>query len=159
MGGLFALIYAAVRGRLGPDRQGPLALLVAGGLFVGAVLVPFLKYPANPPAVGDPDTIATRTILYLVMIAISLLAMLAAARIAQGAPGSPGWLKPLAGVGTFVMTVGVAFAVLPADGGAPDGFPPNLLWDFRLASLAVQLTLWSVIGSLFAVVVGGAREG
>ena len=48
-------------------------------------LVPFIKYPANPPSVGDPDTITKRTALYLIMILISLLAAIAAVRLREGA--------------------------------------------------------------------------
>jgi predicted cobalt transporter CbtA len=57
------------------------ALWLAAGAFVVVFLVPFLKYPANPPSVGDPDTIGRRTELYLAMIVCSLLAAVAALRI------------------------------------------------------------------------------
>jgi len=49
-------------------------LLAATG-FVAIDLVPNLKYPANPPSVGKPETIGIRTALYFIMIAISLAAM------------------------------------------------------------------------------------
>ena len=34
--------------------------------------MPSLKYPANPPAIGEPETIAYRIGLYFLMIFISL---------------------------------------------------------------------------------------
>ena len=34
-------------------------------------LIPALKYPANPPAVGDPETIYYREALYIGLLAIS----------------------------------------------------------------------------------------
>ena len=37
-------------------------------------VVPFFKYPANPPGVGDPDTVGRRTVLYLALIAVALAA-------------------------------------------------------------------------------------
>jgi predicted cobalt transporter CbtA len=52
MGALFAVAYAVCLGRVGALRARSLALLVAGGGFLGMYLVPFLKYPANPPAIG-----------------------------------------------------------------------------------------------------------
>ena len=65
MGGLFAVAYILIqRGTQTSLRPRVLALLVAGGGFLGLFLVPFLKYPANPPAIGHDDTIGDRSLLY-----------------------------------------------------------------------------------------------
>src|SRR5689334_2008153 len=63
LGGIFALVFAALSGRLGAFGARTLAGLLALGAFVTVGLVPFLKYPPNPPAVGDGDTIVRRTTL------------------------------------------------------------------------------------------------
>src|ERR1700689_3372264 len=77
-GGPFALVYALAFGRMGPfGPRTPSALIAVSGL-VAVYIVPNLKYPANPPSVGDPDTIGLRTGLYFSMIAFSLAAMIAA---------------------------------------------------------------------------------
>jgi hypothetical protein len=144
IGGLFALAFAGVRGRTAPRSDSSLALWLAAGLFVAVVLVPFLKYPANPPAVGDPETIGERTELYLTLIAVSLLSLLAGWRVARRA-------GLLAGALVFVVTVAVAAALLPSVNEVPRGFPADLLWDFRVASLGVQLVLWSAVGVLFGL--------
>ena len=60
MGALFAIAYAICLGRVGKLRPRSLALLVAGGGFLAFYLVPFVKYPANPPSIGHPDTIHDR---------------------------------------------------------------------------------------------------
>jgi predicted cobalt transporter CbtA len=74
MGGLFALAFAFLYGRWrGQPRL--LALLLALAAFAALYYVPSLKYPANPPAIGEPDTIAYRTGFYLLMMLISLAAM------------------------------------------------------------------------------------
>lgn len=144
IGGLFALAFAAVRGRTAARSDSSLALWLAAALFVAVVLVPFLKYPANPPAVGDPETIGERTELYVTLIVISLLSLLAGWRVTR-------WAGPLAGAFVFVVTVAVAAALLPGVNEVPRSFPPDLLWDFRVASLGVQLMLWSGIGVLFGI--------
>src|SRR5690242_9781640 len=55
IGGLFALAFAAVYGRIGSlGPQATAGLLAALG-FVAVFLVPAIKYPANPPAVGHAD--------------------------------------------------------------------------------------------------------
>ncbi|WP_326643281.1 CbtA family protein [Streptosporangium sp. NBC_01755] len=71
IGRLFAVAFALAYGRIGGFGIRAASALVAGGGFVTVVLVPFLFYPANPPAVGVGDTIGARTGLYFAVIAIS----------------------------------------------------------------------------------------
>src|SRR4051812_5420990 len=78
MGGIFALVFTVAYGRIGlRTARGTAALLGLLG-FVGVYLVPLLKYPANPPAIGQEDTIAKRTVLYLVMVVLSIAALVLA---------------------------------------------------------------------------------
>jgi hypothetical protein len=72
MGALVAVAYLVLHGRFN-IRPRTLALLIAGFGFVGIYLLPFCKYPANPPSIGHTFTIATRTALYLTVVACSLL--------------------------------------------------------------------------------------
>src|ERR687886_1127299 len=78
VGGLFGIAYAYFRSRLAFKSEWSRSLSLAGAIFVGAFLIPFVKYPANPPTVGDPQTIGSRTAAYLAMVALSLLVVLAA---------------------------------------------------------------------------------
>ncbi|MFD7031640.1 CbtA family protein [Streptomyces sp. NPDC059917] len=147
LGGIAALVFCFALGRIGRFTPRVTSLLVAGGLFVTVTLVPFLKYPANPPAVGDPDTVVKRTTLYVLMIALSVL--LAAAATVLGrrlAPSRGNWNASVIAVAAFVVAVGVAYAFLPSVYEVPADFPAGLIWQFRLASLAIQATLWAVFG-------------
>jgi Probable cobalt transporter subunit (CbtA) len=56
VGGVFGLVFAYFRGRMNSESDWIRSLSLAAALFAGAVLAPFLKYPANPPTVGDPAT-------------------------------------------------------------------------------------------------------
>lgn len=67
-GGVFALVFAAAYGRIGRFSPRMLAMLLAAGGFVAVVLVPDLKYPANPPGVGNHETIGLRTMAYFEMV-------------------------------------------------------------------------------------------
>ncbi|AQT73475.1 CbtA family protein [Streptomyces sp. fd1-xmd] len=150
LGGLAALIHCFALGRIG--RLGPraTAALVTAGLFVTVTLVPFFKYPANPPAVGDPGTAARRTALYLLMIVLGML--LAAGAVMVGrrlAPKLGNGNASVAAGAAFVVLIGVSYAVLPGVDEVPAGFPAALIWDFRLASLAIQTTLWTTFGLAF----------
>ena len=73
IGGILALVYAATRGRVGPARPRAAALVLAAVGFAVVVLVPFLKYPGNPPGSSDAGSIGQRTGLYLVMLLFSVL--------------------------------------------------------------------------------------
>jgi predicted cobalt transporter CbtA len=155
LGGVFSLVFAAAYGRV--SRAGPArtALGLGAVAFVVLYLVPFLKYPPNPPGVGDPDTIGERTWLYLGMVAISVLAALAALRLRRDLAAR---LRPdvalLGAVATFLVVVIVGAMIMPAVDEVPAAFPATILWDFREASLAVQLAMWSSI----ALVFGAAAE-
>ena len=115
--------------------------------------MPFLKYPANPPAVGDPDTIGERTAYYLVLLLGGVVACVAAARAGRAAEGSgpEPWRRPVAALATFVVLVAVLVAGLPGVDEVPDGFPASLLWEFRLSSLGTQATFWAVLGVGFGI--------
>jgi hypothetical protein len=156
LGGLFALVFAAVYGRVS-TRAGPARTAIALGLvaFVVLYLVPFVKYPANPPSVGNPDTIGDRTALYLGMIAISVLAAIAALRLRRDlvARAGEGMATLLAVAGYFVVVV-VAGLVMPGVHEVPATFPATVLFDFREASVGTQLVLWTTIALAF----GAAAE-
>jgi hypothetical protein len=117
------------------------------------VLVPFTKYPANPPAVGNPDTIGRRTVLYFLMIVIALAAAMAAGRIRRSLlPSLGGWNAALAAAGAFIVLIAAAELLLPAVHETPKGFPADVLYRFRLASLGINATLWLTLGLGFGAV-------
>lgn len=159
VGTVFALAFAVVRGRGVARDDWQLSIRLAAGLFGALVLLPFLKYPANPPAVGNPETIGERTGLYLVMLAGGLLALVAAARVMWSVrPDAAPWRRPVYGAGTFAALAGFLVLVLPGIDEVPAGFPASQLWEFRLSSLGTQAVLWSVLGVGYGIAsLRGAR--
>jgi hypothetical protein len=152
LGGIFGLVFAFSHGRLGPSNPRSLAATLAGMGFVAIAFVPTLKYPANPPAIGAPETIGIRTAAFFLMILISLAAMVLSVQIARRLIRSIGsWNGTLAGAAIFIAMVAVLAHTLPVVNEVPDGFPADVLWHFRLASWALQLVLWSAIGVLFGL--------
>ena len=150
VGGLFGMAFAFFRERLMAKSDWSRSLSLAAALFTGVALLPFLKYPSNPPGVGAPSTIGSRTTSYFAMVALSLLVVLAAwyaARLLRGRGVSLPVRQAVVGVG-FASIVGLLLAVLPP-ATDPGGFPAGLLWDYRLASLGTLLTLWAALGAFF----------
>lgn len=158
LGGLTALAAAAVIGRLGRLSARGSTLLVAGLGFVAVALVPFLKYPATPPAVGDPDTIGDRTVEYFAMLLISVLAAIAAVVVARSLLGRfDGVTAGLVAGGGFVVVVTVAGLLLP-DVNEVGAFPADLLWYFRRSSILTLASLWATIAVVLTVLVGRLHD-
>ncbi len=146
-GGIFALVFAGVYGRVGRVNPRTAAALLALAGFLVIVFVPFLKYPANPPSIGRPATIDRRTELYFLMIVISIVTAVVAVRLYRGALERRGaWNAGLLAGVAFAAIIAGAQLVMPAVNEVPRAFPATVLWQFRLASLGTQLALWSTIG-------------
>ncbi len=177
MGALFAVAYAVCLGRVGRLRPRSIALLVAVGGFLAMYLVPFVKYPANPPAIGHADTIKQRGGLYLVMVLASVIFLIAAVWLGQRLRARFGnWNASLIAGGAFIVAIGIVMLLLPEFGHLPanradygnvatetpqplkdpsgkivyPGFPADVLFNFRLYSVGAQVILWSALGLLFA---------
>jgi len=165
LGGVFALVFTATYGRLGPlAARGTAALLGVLG-FTAVYLVPFLKYPANPPSIGDPDTIQYRTSVYVVLILASVVAMVFAAILQRRlVERLGGWNATLLAGGAYLVVVALCYAVFPGINEVPqqtlptvvDGvtdaevtFPPTVLWAFRISSLGLQVVMWSTMALVF----------
>jgi predicted cobalt transporter CbtA len=149
-GGLFALVFALAYRRMGDFGPRATAGLLAASGLVAIYVAPNLKYPANPPSVGDPETITMRTELYFSIILISLAAMIAAWMLRNRLMARyGGWNAALiAGAAYLIVMVIVAMA-LPSVNEVPEGFPATVLWQFRMASLGAQTIMWATIGLAF----------
>ena len=150
LGVLFAVLFAFANGRIGQLRPGPTAALVASLGWLSIYLVPSLKYPANPPSVGDPDTIKYRTGLYFLMLVFSIAATLGAWSLARRLASRHGsWNASVAAVALYLIVLGTCFWIMPGINEVPAEFPAVTLWHFRVASLGIQTVLWGSIGILF----------
>jgi predicted cobalt transporter CbtA len=155
LGGLVGVLSALALGRFG--RVGPRAttLAVTAAGFLALYAVPTLAYPANPPAVGREDTIGYRTALYFILMAISVIALVVAVLVGRRlAPRWGGWHAGIAAAAGYLLVTVAAIALLPTYDEVPASFPATLLYEFRRASLLIQLTLWTVLGVVLAELTG-----
>ncbi|MFD7615045.1 CbtA family protein [Streptomyces sp. NPDC059828] len=147
LGGITALALCFALGRVGAFGARVTAAFVAAGGFLAVAFVPFLKYPANPPAVGDPETLNQRTAMFFLMIVLSVLLLIGAVLVGKRlAPRWGNWNATIAAGAAFAVAVGIALAFLPAGDAIPEHFPADVLWQFRLASIGVQALLWAALG-------------
>lgn len=159
LGGILALVHATANGRLGGLGTRGTAVVVALVGFVSAVLVPFLKYPANPPAGSLDNTIGLRTGLFVVMIAVSVGLAVGAAALARRLSVTLGWWNAvLAAAGGYLVLVVLVGLLLPSTTETPADFPAAVLYDFRLASLGGHAVLWTALALVFAALVDRAAR-
>ena len=150
IGGLFALVFAYAYGRVGALGARETAALVALAGFIAVILVPFIKYPANPPSVGDPETISKRTVLYFAMMAISVVAMFNAVVVARKLAHRLGlWNGAIIAGMAYVIVIGVVQVILPTINEVPENFSAVVLWQFRTGALGIHVVLWACLGLVF----------
>ncbi|WP_049828036.1 CbtA family protein [Pseudomonas sp. H1h] len=152
IGGIFALVYAFAMGRMGRLKVGPrgLAAILALLAFISVILIPGLKYPANPPSVGDPDTIRQQTKLFFLMLVVSIAALVVSVNLFRKLLASQGiWSASMIAIVLYVLIMAVASALFPTINEVPKEFSASLLWNFRIASLGIHVVLWSVLGVTF----------
>jgi predicted cobalt transporter CbtA len=154
IGGLFALVFAYAYGRVGKLGARALSAWLALGAFIAIVIVPNIKYPANPPSIGAAETIGYRTGLFFLMIAISIAALVFSLKIRRHAVARLGaWNGSIVAAGIFIAIIAAVQIALPAINEVPAAFPAALLWQFRVAAIGMQVILWTVIGLLFGALV------
>ncbi|WP_158842236.1 CbtA family protein [Saccharothrix deserti] len=159
VGALFATAYAGSRRWFASKAPFVRAVTLSAAVFGTAALLPAVKYPANPPAVGDPDTVEYRTVLYLGLIAAGLLVAFGASYLASRLGHLSQPVRCTAVALAVVAAVVVLLVAFPATPDAvPADMPGSVLWDFRLASLAETATLWLGLGVVFGLLVDPATR-
>lgn len=154
LGGVIGLASAFAVGRIGRLRPSQSTAVVALVGYVSFSLVPFLKYPATPPAVGNGDTIGDRTLYYFIVQGIAILAAIAAVLVARRLLDRIGTYRTLlVTTGGFLVVVVVTALAMPTVNELGD-FPADILWYFRLSSLLTNVTLWAGIGIILVGLIG-----
>jgi hypothetical protein len=150
LGGLLALAYAYAYGRVGSIGPRETAALVALAGIIAVIIVPFIKYPANPPSIGDPETIRKRTALYFGIMVISVVAMFNAVVVARKLAARHGlWFGSIAAGLAYVVLMAIVQFILPPVNEVPEGFSAVVLWQFRVSSLGIHLVLWTFWALVF----------
>jgi predicted cobalt transporter CbtA len=146
LGALLGLVFAYGRDSLPGSSNLKKALVLAAIMWAVLYVVPAIKYPANPPAVGNPETIYLRQSLYVAILAISgasaLGLALARKKILHDKKGAVPAL-----VAVYVAVVASAIVLLPANPDAVTA-PADLVNGFRLASGATMTVFWLLMGAI-----------
>lgn len=142
---LFGVIFVFARSKLPGKNHKQKAILLAGIMWLVLFLMVALKYPANPPAVGDPETIYYRETLYVGYLMISGLAALGMAVIwIRTRINSKKLIIPL----IYAAIMVTAYVVMPSN---PDKIEISidLIQTFRILTAITIGVFWGILGIIF----------
>jgi predicted cobalt transporter CbtA len=144
---LFGIVYIYSRDSLPGSNNKKKGLILAGIMFFVIFLIPALKYPANPPAVGDPETIEYRESLYIGMLVISGFTALGVAILYRSLGQTREESRKIIVPAIYAVIIALAFVVLPAN---PDEITisSDLLLNFRIVTTITMGIFWGVLGIL-----------
>ena len=146
IGALFGIVFAYSRKILPGQHDVKKALVLAGIMWLTIYLIPFLKYPANPPTVGDSETVVLRAILYLTFIAISGFSVIGFYQLSKKFQGR----KKLVAVIGYAAFMTAMFVVMPSN---PDEItaPMELVNGFRVMSVVAVSVFWLALGIILGL--------
>ncbi|HXG42198.1 MAG TPA: CbtA family protein [Dehalococcoidia bacterium] len=139
--GSYSLLERHLPGRA-PWQRG---LALALGLMWSVAIFPFLKFPANPPGVGDEATVEARQAGYLLFTVLSAAALLVAWRLARG--GSPRRLA--LALGLYAVACLLLYFMVPKPHDEVPAGLSDLLPRFRALSAGGLALFWLVVGGGF----------
>jgi len=141
IGALFGIVYALSRNSLPGNNDVKKTLILAGLMWLTVYFIPFLKYPANPPTVGEPETVVLRSILYLSFIAISGFSSIGFYKLSKKFVGK----KKLISIAGYAVFISLVFFIMP-ENPDPITAPMDLVTGFRVMSVLAVSTFWISVG-------------
>lgn len=146
IGALFGIVFAYSRNALPGSNNVKKALVLAGLMWFTLYVIPFLKYPANPPTVGDPETVILREVLYIAFIAISGFGAIGFYQLYKRLQKNK---KYLAYIG-FAAFISIMFAIMPPNPDAVTA-PIDLVNGFRTMSFITVSIFWIAVGFILGM--------
>ena len=146
IGSLFGIVYALSKKSLPSRNNIGKTLILAGLMWFTLFVIPFLKYPANPPTVGDGETVVLRGILYLTLIAISGFLAIGFYQIFKRLKAK-NRILPVIGYGVLISLV---FFIMPEN---PDEISTSmeLVNDFRIVAFLTGTVFWFTLALFLGV--------
>ena len=146
VGALFGLIFALSRNSLPGKTDVTKSVILAGIMWLTIYIIPFLKYPANPPTVGDGETVMLRAILYVSFITLSGIGVVIFYKLSQKLQNN----KKYFGLFGYIIFITILFFVMPEN---PDEItaPMNLVNEFRLMSVLGVSSFWLSVGLILGL--------
>ena len=146
IGSLFGIVYALSKKSLPSRNNIGKTLILAGLMWFTLFVIPFLKYPANPPTVGDGETVVLRGILYLTLIAVSGFLAIGFYQIFKRLKAK-NRILPIIG---YTALISLVFFVMPEN---PDEISTSmeLVNGFRIVAFLTGTVFWFTLALFLGV--------
>ena len=146
IGSLFGIVFALSRNSLPGNNDVKKAVVLAGIMWLTLYFIPFLKYPANPPTVGDTETVVLRAILYLSFIAISGFSAFGFYKLSKKLKSN----QRIVWIISYAVFISIVFFLMPEN---PDEIsaPMDLVNEFRAMSVIGVSSFWISIGIILGI--------
>jgi predicted cobalt transporter CbtA len=146
IGSLYGIVFVYTRGSISGTNNKKKALIIASIMWLVLFFIPALKYPPNPPAVGNPETIYYRQSLYVAFLAISGFSALGLAFLYQKMASSD--TKKVIFPSAYAAIMAGAYLAMPANPD-PINAPIDLVMGFRITSAITISMFWALLGIIF----------
>ena len=145
-GALFGIVYALSRNSLPNKKHIGNSMILAGIMWFTLFVIPFLKYPANPPTVGDAETVVLRGILYISFIAISGFSALGFYKLFKKLKNQ----KKIIPFISYAIFITAVFFIMPEN---PDEVtaPEELVNQFRMSAFITSTVFWFTLAIILGI--------
>ena len=146
MGSLFGIVFALSKNSLPGKTDISKSIILSGMMWLVLFIIPFLKYPANPPTVGETETVLLRTILYVSFMIISGIGFVIFYKISLKLKNNKKYFGILGYLGLLIT----AYVLMPEN---PDKItaPMNLVNEFRFVSILGVSSFWGSVGIILGL--------
>lgn len=148
-GAILGIVYVVSRKFLPTSDDRKKAIILVAVLCLSLYIIPFIKYPANPPAVGDPETIGLRENLYVgYQLASGLISLgLSAMWYKFRRISTIRFLIPV----FYISLIAFIYAIFPSN---PDeiSVSMDLVSTFRAVTVTTMIMFWMALGTIFGII-------
>ena len=145
-GALFGIVYAFSRNSLPNKKHVGNSIILAAIMWFTLFVIPFLKYPANPPTVGDSETVALRGFLYISFIAISGLGALGFYKLFKKLKNQ----KKITPFIAYAIFISVVFFLMPENTDEVT-VSEELVNQFRISSFITSTVFWFTLAIILGI--------
>ncbi len=144
-GSILGVVYVLTQKHLPFSGNKKKAVFLALVICLALFIVPSIKYPANPPGVGDPDSIDSRQALYVQYQFVSCMVTLGISILYHRIRSKNfAYIIPV----VYILAIFSIHSLFPQTNNEIS-MPMDLVNSFRIVSALAIVTVWFVLGIVF----------
>ena len=148
---LVAVAFLILHGRY-QVRPQTLVWGIAAFGFTGLFLLPYVKYPANPPAIGHTFTIQARGALYLSLVVVSVILVIAGFMLTRRFKPRFGWGRAiLLAAGIVFVVYCIVIGVLPSLGNLQSNIDMSTSLGYARAATETPQPILNILNQAISI--------